>query len=75
MSIEKDSRRTALISDRAIAGAPLGVVVQRLLVLILALCDMLDKKGVDSDNLLQGMTFEEEVSGGTPPKKERYGTA
>ena len=74
MSDDTDARRTKLIADAAIKGAPLGVVVQRLITLILALCEMLEKRGVDPDNLLEGMTFNETMA---PPnnKHERFGTA
>ena len=90
MSVDdKDARRTKMIADAAIKGAPLGVVVQRLITLILALCEMLEKRGVDPDNLLEGMTFDETTIDEQGTKKavedgldtlvynkhERFGTA
>jgi len=72
MSDASDTRRT-LILERAIKGAPISVVIQRLMVLLLAMCDMLDQRGVDSTALLEGMTFDEQVE--QPKKNERYGEA
>ena len=59
---------------RCIAGPSLERAGLLGLTLILALCEMLEKRGVDPDNLLEGMTFNETM---VPPnnKHERFGTA
>lgn len=70
----KDERRTQIVA-RAIRGVPPNVSIPRLVTLILALCDMLDERGVDSIKLLQGMSFHEDgdsKGGGSPTPSKAH---
>lgn len=73
MSDATDAKRTAILSEK-LEGQRLDVAVTRLMTLVLALCEMLDEKGVDSTALLEGMTFNEEQYKEVR-SNGRYGTA